>query len=74
MYVDIFLCQLLKRNQQNEVLPLRCGKGGTICYPGGGGGMEFFLETSYFFSLFAQKVIFFKRKLQQVFSLQKITH
>ena len=32
-----------------------------------GGGLVFFLATHYFFSLFAQQVIFFKSKLQQVF-------
>ena len=32
-------------------------------------GLGFFLATSYFFSLFAQQVIFFKSKLQQVFFL-----
>ena len=41
-------------------------KGRTIWYPGGG-GLVFFLGISYFFSLFAKQVIFFKSKLQQVF-------
>ena len=37
--------------------------------------MRFFLQTSYFFSLFAQQVNFFKSKLQQFFYfLEKITH
>ena len=35
------------------------------------GGLGFFLVTSYFFSLSAQQVIFFKSKLQQVFYFLK---
>ena len=33
----------------------------------GGGGLGFFLPTSYFFSLFAKQVIFFKSKLNMFF-------
>ena len=33
----------------------------------GGGGLGFFLATSYFFLSFCTTVIFFKSKLQQVF-------
>ena len=38
------------------------------------GGLGFFLATSFFFSVFAQQVIFFKSKLQQVFYFFEKTH